>query len=242
MDWREAEDLLHEAERAHAIHLVNFELRFHPVRARIKELIDDGVIGEPRHVQWTHLSSASRVPLRRHGWLFERKLGGGWVGAFGSHAVDFVRWVFGEIVAAEGNVRTEIEERPGDDGDQVAVGAEDGFTAWLRTERDVSVVIDSSFACASTFAPRLVVNGTEGALECVADTRLTVRRDDGTREQIDVEVGGVDADPHLEPMRRFAAVVRDAVVDHRPAEPSFEDGLACDRVLDRLRRGWTPPD
>ena len=39
-------------------------------------------------------------------------------------------------------------------------------------------------------------------------------------------------------MRRWAELVRDAVRDHRPIEPSFADGLACDRVLDQLRRGW----
>ena len=80
-----------------------------------------------------------------------------------------------------------------------------------------------------------MVNGSEGVLECVADTRLTLRRDDGTKSDIEVHGG---ADPHVEPMRRWAEVVRDAVRDHRQVEPSFADGLACDRVLDQLRRGW----
>jgi predicted dehydrogenase len=237
LDGREAESLLHEAERAKVVHLVNFEFRHHPVRRRVKELVDEGAIGRPRHVQWTHLSSASRVPLRPHGWLFERGLGGGWVGAFGSHAVDFVRWVFGEIVAAESSLRTEIDERPDATGELRAVDAEDGFSAWLHTDRDVSVAIDSSSACAATLASRLAVSGTEGVLECVADARITLRREDGTRTDFEVDIG---ADPHVEPMRRWAEVVRDAVRDRRPVEPSFADGLACDRVLDELRRGSQP--
>ena len=171
--------------------------------------------------------------MRPHGWLFERDLGGGWVGAFGSHAVDFVRWVFGEIVEAEADLRIEVDQRPDATGELRPVDAEDGFSAWLRTDRGVSVAIDSSFACAATYAPRLVVNGTEGVLECVADSRLTLQRDGGTRDVVAVDNG---ADPHVEPMRRWAEVVRDAVRDHRQVEPSFSDGLACDQVLDQLRR------
>jgi predicted dehydrogenase len=235
MDSREAESLLHEAERAQVVHLLNFEFRHHPVRVRIKELVDEDAIGRPLHVHWTHLSSGSRVPLRPHGWLFERGLGGGWVGAFGSHAVDFVRWVFGEIVHVGAILRTEIDERPDATGELQPVDAEDGFSAWLRTDSGVTVAIDSSFACAATFASRLVVSGTEGVLECVADARIRLRRDDGKTRDIEVDRG---PDPHLEPMRRWAGLVRDAVRDRRQVEPSFADGLACDRVLDRLRRGW----
>jgi predicted dehydrogenase len=238
MEVSEAEALVAEAERAKVVHLLNFEFRFHPVRARLKQLVDEGAIGRPTHMQWSHLSAGSRVPLRRHGWLFDRKLGGGWIGAFGSHAVDFVRWAFGEIVEAESFLRTEIDERPDAKGMPVRVDVEDGFTAFLVTERHVTVAIDSSFASAATFAPRMLINGTEGVLECVADARITLRRDDGSRRDITVES---DADPHLAPMRRWAELVRDAVRDQRQIEPSFEDGLACDRVLEQLRRGWRSP-
>ena len=238
MEVLEAEALVAEAERAKVIHLLNFEFRFHPVRMRIKELVDEGAIGRPSHVQWTHLSAGSRVPLRPHGWLFDRKLGGGWIGAFGSHAVDFVRWVFGEVVEAHSFLRTEIDERPDETGALQTVDVEDGFTAFLVTDRDVTVTIDSSFACAATFAPRMLINGTEGVIECVADARLTLRRDDGSRRNIEVEGGG---DPHLGPMHRWAELVRDAVRDHRQIEPSFADGLACDRVLEQLRRGRRAP-
>jgi predicted dehydrogenase len=235
MDVLEGEALVAEAERARIIHLVNFEFRFHPVRVRLKELVDEGAIGRPRHMQWTHLSSGSRMPLRPHGWLFDRKLGGGWIGAFGSHAVDFVRWTFGEIVESHSFLRTEIDERPDRTGALIPVDVEDGFTAFLVTESNVTVTIDSSFACAATFAPRMLINGTEGLLECVADARIVLRRDDGSRRDIEVETA---ADPHLGSMQRWAELVRDAVRDHRQIEPSFADGLACDRVLEQLRRGW----
>jgi predicted dehydrogenase len=238
MSGLEASELSAEAERAGVVHLVNFEFRCHPMRLAIKELVDSGAVGRPRHLHWTHLSSGSRVPMRRHGWLFDQHLGGGWVGAFGSHAVDFVRWVFGEVVDAQACLRTEVPERPDAEGGMTRVDADDGFAAWLTTERGVTVALDSSFATATTFAPRMVVSGSEAVLECVADTRLSLRGPDGRREEIPVDTG---ADPHAGPMRRWAEQVRDAVHERRQIEPSFADGLACDRVLDRLLRGWPGP-
>jgi hypothetical protein len=66
---------------------------------------------------------------------------------------------------------------------------------------------------------------------------VTLRRSDGTREELPVvwPAGVPDADRHVVPMRAWAAQVRDAVSEGRPRAPSFADGLACDVVLDRLR-------
>jgi hypothetical protein len=84
-------------------------------------------------------------------------------------------------------------------------------------------------------APRLVIAGADGVIECVADARVTLRRADGTREVFERPEG--DGDPHLAPMRRWAEVVRDAVRGGVAVAPTFADGWACDVVLDRLRAG-----
>ena len=235
IDAGQAEALLGAAEAAESVHLLNFEFRFDPVRVLLRTLLADGAIGVPEHVSWTHVSSGSRVPLRRHGWLFDRSQGGGWIGAWGSHAVDALRVLFGEVVAVRAEPRTTITERPDRDGVMQKCDAEDGFAAWLTLDGDVSVSIDSTFAAASSLAPRLVVTGSEGILECIADERLVVRRQDGEREEHARPESATD--PHLVPMRRFAEVVRDAVAEGVvPAgAPTFADGLACARVLDQLR-------
>ena len=234
IDAGEADELLTAAEVADCLHLLNFEFRYDPARALVRQLVGDGAIGEPEHVQWTHVSAGSRD--RPHGWLFERRAGGGWVGAWGSHAVDFLRWAFGDVVEADAVCRTTITDRPDAEGVRQACDAEDGFTAWLRLADGVTATLDTTFAAPVSVAPRLVVIGTDGLLECVADRRVVLRTPDGRREERDT---AGDGDPHLEPMRRWAAVVRDAVQEGTaPAgAPTFADGLACARVLDRLRAG-----
>lgn len=237
MDAAEAAALLAEAEAAGVVHLLNFEFRCDPVRERLRSLVHDGAIGEPEHAQWFHLSSGSRVPLRRYGWLFDRSLGGGWVGAWGSHAVDAVRWILGEVVDATAVLHTTVVERPDAHGVLHTCDAEDGFTAWLRVEGGIDVAMDTGFAAVADTAPRIVVAGSEGVVEDTADRRLVLRRADGTKDEF--ERPPVEGDRHLEPMARWAVLVRDAVRAGAasPGMPTFADGLACDRVLDVLRAG-----
>ena len=229
----ESEQLVRDANDAGVVHLLNFEFRCDPVRERMRDLVTAGAVGTVEHVQWTHVSSGSRVPLRPYGWLFDRRLGGGWVGAWGSHAVDAIRWMLGEISSARADCRITVPERPDREGTLRAVDAEDGFTAQLELESGATAVLDSTFAATASVAPRVVFTGSDGVLECVADSRITLRRADGSRETFDRPE--TDGDPHLVPMRRWAKRVRDAVLSGSPVAPTFADGWACDVVLDALR-------
>ena len=83
----------------------------------------------------------------------------------------------------------------------------------------------------------IVLTGSEGVLELVGDQKVTWRRADGTREQFDDVRSESEGDPHLVPMRRWAEQVRHAVRSGEAIVPSFADGLACRRVLDRLIAG-----
>jgi predicted dehydrogenase len=238
-DAREAAAMLDAALVAGVVNLVNFEFRHDPGRRYLHGLLRDGAIGRVEHVSWVHLSAGSRVPLRPFGWLFEAAKGGGWIGAWGSHAVDAVRWLVDEIAEASAVRRLDITARPDADGRLHPVDVEDGLTAWLRTARGTTVTLDSTFAATASVPARIVVTGTAGVVESIGDTRTVVRRADG--EHVEHERDPGDSDRHQESMRRWAEVVRDVVGGDRPASgpdvATFADGLACARVLDELRTG-----
>jgi predicted dehydrogenase len=237
LDADEAADLESEARAAGVVALCNFEFRYAPARAMLREMVGEGALGRIEHVQMTRLSAGSRVPLRRWGWLFDRELGGGWVGAWGSHAVDTLRSMFGaEVTEVQALLRLDVRERPDDQGDLHACTAEDGFSASLVLSNGATVAIDAGFAAVANVAPRFTVFGSGAIAELVGETRISVRRADGSRESIDLSEG-TEADGHLVPMRRFAEVVRDAVTSGEvpPHAPTFSDGRACDAVLDQLR-------
>jgi predicted dehydrogenase len=233
--------LLDDSRDAPGVHLVNFEFRFDPVRRRARELVQSGAVGAVEHVAWTHLSAGSRRPLRPYGWLFDRDRGGGWIGAWASHAIDTVRHSFGEIeTVRHSEPRTAITHRPDPDdpeGPWRACTAEDGLSALLTLHGGASVSIDSTFAASATLPPRLVVVGKHATIENVADRRITIRDASGTREDLKVTAEESRDDHHSEPMLAYAAAVRDAVrTGEVPADvATFADGVACDEVLDRLR-------
>jgi predicted dehydrogenase len=238
MDAEEARALADEAAAANAIALCNFEFRFHPVRRLLRDLVRNNRLGRVEHVQWSHLSAGSRVPMRRYGWLFDRSRGGGWIGAWASHAVDTIRWCFGEITGVDARSRIDVTTRPDDQGRMHACTAEDGLAATLAVEGGISVSVDSTFAASATVPPRLVVVGGTAVCEVLADERVLLRHADGLREDLTPAARSPRAgDRHDDPMRRFAEVVRDVVTSGEvpPGVPTFADGLACDLVLDQLR-------
>jgi predicted dehydrogenase len=234
VDATQALGMLERAETAGVVHLVNFEFRGDPMREQLFELVHAGAIGMVEHVQWVHVSSGTREPPRPYGWLFDRARGGGWVGAWGSHAVDALRWLVGEIRlgSVTAQLRTTVRERPDRDGRMHVCDAEDGFTACLSFETGATAVLETTSAASAGLAPRIVVMGSEGVIELVADAKLTLRRRDGSREEHERAATG--GDPHLVPVQRWVERVRDAVDAGAQIAPSFADGLACRRVLDAI--------
>ena len=132
-------------------------------------------------------------------------------------------------------LRTDIEQRPDADGVLRECTAEDAFVAWLRTDRNVSVTIDTTFVAPVNLPSRVTVIGSDGALELRSDHRITRIMAGGSDEVFRLDVTA--ADPHLVPMRRWAEVVRDAVLAGAapPDAATLDDGLACALVMDQLR-------
>jgi predicted dehydrogenase len=235
---RSAEDaaaMLEQARAAGALHLGNLEFRYQPGRVTLRDLANSGAVGTVEHVEVSQFSAGSRVPLRKYGWLFDAERGGGWLGAWGSHFIDYVRWTFGEVADCGAVLRTDIAERPDADGVLHACTAEDAFVAWLRTERGVSITIDTTFVAPVNLPSRVTVIGSNGVLELRSDHRIVRTTADGSEEVFHLDVTA--ADPHLIPMQRWAEVVRDAVRTGTapPDAATLEDGLACAEVMDRLR-------
>jgi predicted dehydrogenase len=229
----EARAMLAAAEGAGVLHLLNFEFRQEPTRVALRQVVADGGIGTPVHLHWTAFNSGSRRPLRQYGWLFDREAGGGWIGAFGSHVIDTIRGLLGEITDATATLRTDITERPDADGAMHRCTAEDAFTAQLQIEGGATATIDTAFAAPVNLMPRITVFGTEGVAELIGSTELHVRRPGEATTVRTFEP--FDGDPHLPAMRPWVSLVRKAVETRRQITPSFADGVACARVMDMLR-------
>lgn len=231
-DAAEAREMLELATGAGVLHFLNFEFRSDPLRLKLKDLLDGGAIGAPVHLNWTAFSAGGRK--LRHRWLFEEGKGG-WIGAFGSHAVDTLRWLFGDIVAAGGQTRTEVRLRRDRDKTSEAMHAstaEDGFTAWFRMASGFTATLDTAYAAAVDVPSIITVFGATGAIQITGVSELRVIR---AGQAPEVHGFAVAEDPHQPGLGLWIARVRDAVTEGRRITPDFNDGLACAEVLDALR-------
>ena len=81
----EARDMVKLANSASVIATVNHEFRYLPIRQRVKELIDEGYIGEAHSVTMNVFRDTLADPNERpFSWLMEADKAGGMLGASGS--------------------------------------------------------------------------------------------------------------------------------------------------------------
>ena len=229
----QAREMLGAAESAGVLHFLNFEFRQEGVRKKAKELLEQRAIGAVKHVQWTAIMSGSRIPLQRYRWLWDRKLGGGWINAFGSHVIDALRYWVGEVESASGICRTEIPCRPDAEGVATLCTAEDAFSACLTFRNGASAVIDAAYAASATRPYRIEIFGSEGVLAMDYGTVLELKRAD--KADLRIEFQPWTGDMHEPAFTNWAELVRDAVQEKRQISPSFHDGVACAEVMDNLR-------
>jgi predicted dehydrogenase len=228
----EAAEMRDLAVAAGVLHFLNFENRYDAARRCLHDAVADGLVGEPEHMAFSALMAIWRVPLRPYGWLNDASVGGGWLRAMGSHQIDFARWTFGEPDAVRGRLRTAVTERPDADGGARRCTADDGFVLDLRTDRGVSVLMDSSAAAPVNLPPSLRIVGSAGVMEEAAG-QVVLHTAEGDRELRGAAAAG---NPLVAAQAAFAEVVRDAVRTREvpPDLPTFDDGLACAAVMDAV--------
>ncbi len=250
LSGEQARAMRDRAREAGVLHFTNLEMRYKPVRAKILELVRDGAIGTPNHLSWTFISNGFRGGT--HGWVNEKALGGGWINAYGSHLLDFMRCLFdSEVKACGGTTRIENPIRRDRDGVERRSTAEDAYSAWFVFENGCTAAHDTSYCSAVPIPSRVTIMGSAGAIEVIGDTRLVLRR------VVDVE--GLSAEERIK--RGLLAGEGDEVIEFNPApgeahepsllpwftrikaalesgeqiRPSFDDGVAIAEAMDMLR-------
>ncbi len=108
----EARHLQELAAQRGAIAMVNFEFRFIPAWQRLAELISEGYVGQNRLIKIDWLVSSRADASRPWNWYAQKEQGGGALGAIGSHAFDYIAWLFGPVKRLCARLQVSIPERP----------------------------------------------------------------------------------------------------------------------------------
>lgn len=129
LNYSEARELQVAAERSGKIHMVAFTFRFVPALRFLKRLVAEGHFGEIRHWRLSYFTDFMLDPSRPIAWRNQRaNAGAGILADMGSHAIDFARYLLGDIVAMSGVNRLYVRERPHPSGSgMVPADAEDAY-------------------------------------------------------------------------------------------------------------------
>ena len=256
INQREAETMLAKAQAAERIHMTAFNFRFVPAVRRMKELLDEGYVGERIfHLDAVWLTEGRLAPETTLGWRHRKETAGvGVLGDTGVHMIDLVRWLVGDFSQVSGHAAIFTKERRLPDGTGTgAVTVEDSCTFLAELAGGVQASIHLSGVARGNIFQSIRIFGSEGVLRADID-----------RKNPDWVVGKLwgarGANSHIEPLpvperltqgldlsdprrtaaefifsnitRRFARGIRTG----EPAVPSFREGLEAQRVIEAVLR------
>jgi predicted dehydrogenase len=255
MNAVEACEMVKLAEsRPGQLSIIDHELRFNPTWRRMKELVDDGYLGDLYHINIVIASGFRHSALRPWNWWSQESAGGGLLGALGSHAIDAVRWLFGEIESVCGAVDTLIHERKDPVSGEMRPNETDDYCSFMmkliphdrgRRAGAARGVVSLSAMYASGGKNQVCAAGSHGTL--VLDGEETLSGALGYNHSFE-DLSLVDRAQEISILpnniwaRSFYHLARETVQALREDRAeiahaaTFTDGLRCQEVLDAVRR------
>src|SRR4029077_16681538 len=163
------------ARVAKRVGLIDHEFRYLPERARLRELVENGCLGDFQRVVFLAVSTwMAAGGDYRFGWQSEAKCGGGVLGALGSHAVDFCRTIAGECRDVDANLAPKEKRQPRRDGGMGDVDADDNASVRLTHAGGAVASIEISATGAGRVSS-ITVSGSKGVLRIDGDQLLGLR-------------------------------------------------------------------
>lgn len=250
LTYGEALRLAATADRRGVKHMVPFTYSYMPTARYLKELVDEGYIGRPYHLNLRYYTGYGRDGA--YMWRFDKGVAGsGVVGDIGSHFLYLAEWFFGPITTVTCQLGTMVE-RPhlapeghvyehGDDVAMLLLTFANGAQGALH----VSAVADEETPFGQTH--HMELHGSAGTLYSMTDWD-TVQRVCGARagegpvRELSIPDhiwGGVRRDTVHNTYRDvfrsqdiMARAFITAIRENRPLRPNFHDGARVQRLIE----------
>jgi predicted dehydrogenase len=242
MNLTEAKQMLAAAEAAGIVHMTAFTYRFVPAMRYMTHLVKSGFIGQPYHFRAQRFQDWGD---RNLAWRQVKKLAAtGELGDMLSHRIDFAHLLVGPMARLVARMKIFVPTRGGQPSD-----LDDWVSIIADFRSGVTGVLESSkLATGRSEGGRspdvCEVNGSEGTVIYTLSRPNEVqvgKKGGGGLEMMAVpeeflKVTGSPRDVHSgDPVIAFRwdqdFEFIDAIVNKRPAMPSFADGARCQAVM-----------
>ncbi|MDZ4767478.1 MAG: Gfo/Idh/MocA family oxidoreductase [Chloroflexota bacterium] len=250
MSADEARAMWEHAESLKRVHVIGHELRFNPNRRKIRDLIAAGHIGAIRHVNITSINAGWGNPASRPAgdWWSLAEMGGGRLGANGSHQIDLLRYWLGEVGAVSGQVATMVpDRRDKTTGEAWTSTADDQVSFTLEMQSGALVSVFLSGTARHTIGNSNLIFGSEGTIKLAdADEKLLVAKagdDFADVSEIDPDAAlpgvnkGIWNVSVVGMMREILSCIRDGRAPQTAA--TFADGWRNQVVMDAVKQSST---
>ena len=253
----ECHELADAAASSGAAAVTCFTTRWSPERAKVRQLVRDGVIGDPYWVRLA-LSNGYWHPTRAEEsvWMYDRDQSGGYLTGLVADDIDFVCSLFGPPAQVCADIRTSVPMRLLPDGSPVAITGDDTFALLMRLQNGALAVLTASVVGIHTSGAVFDAFGSNGSITgrltstglqrgTINDDRLhpTKVEDRALRSRREIPAGTSAA-----PIRAMALMLEDwqptltGMAAPNPI-PTMRDGLIAQAVLEAAQSsaagaGW----
>ena len=166
----EAARMVEKAKEVGVLALIDHELRFLNSRRMMHGMLQTGAIGSVRHCNYVFRSDYRGIADRAWDWWSDVAMGGGALGAIGSHVIDSFRWMLNaEVTKVLSMLTTHIKQRKDKSGGTREVSTDDEAKLLFKLSGDADAQEITGAASISVlesgkYENRLEVYGTRGAL------------------------------------------------------------------------------
>ena len=171
MNANEVKELYHLARAKNLIAMADFEFRFVPAWQLLARYLEQDYLGKIRLVKIDWIVVGRADPQRAWNWYARKDMGGGALGAVGSHAFDYISWLFGDIKSLSALLDCGISHRPDpkDGGKLKPVDADDTCLITMKLADDVPCQLNISSVTYNGRGHWLEIYGEKGTLVLGSD-------------------------------------------------------------------------
>ena len=259
MNVKQCRQMLQAVKKSKVTHMICHNYRRIPAIAQAKKMIKEGVLGEIRHYYARYAQSWLVDPKVPRLWRMQKQYAGsGAHGDINAHIIDLARFLVGEFDEVSGQMHTFIKQRPLPDNPKKMgrVSVDDAAQFIGRFKNGALANLEATrFATGRKNHIHIEINGAKGSLEFNLEdlNRLkyfdnTVSLDrQGFSDIIVTQQNGVH--PYVGQWwppghiigyeHTFVHTIADfinAVAEGKSVQPTFEDGLKNQLVLESVEK------
>ncbi|MEO3705854.1 Gfo/Idh/MocA family protein [Trichormus azollae] len=165
LNANKAKELYLLAKNQGLIAAVDFEFRFVPAWQLFSQLLSSNSVGNLRLIKIDWLGSSRADISRPWNWFSSQEKGGGALGSLGSHAFDYINWLFGSVNRLNANLSTAIPARTNPEtGELKLVDTDDNCLLTLELANGIPCQVSISTVVHANRPHWLEVYGDKGTL------------------------------------------------------------------------------